>query len=780
MFSFLNRSSSKTDVSQSSNNTTNAVQLQTEDVLAETLTCPITQQVMMTPVITPEGHTYEKNAILEWLKHNSSDPQTRNPLNASMLKPNTNLQYLCDQYHQGKFNINSKQKSPVKISLNNIEITHNCFTNNEKNQLMLSFNINESTFPKEIEHLSQDVIIVIDRSGSMGTSVGTKNANGETIEDGFSIQDIVNHAAKVVAKTLDNNSRLGIIVFDNEIETIFDLKLMSEMNKSLALSSIEQIKPRGQTNIYGAIERAINILDERDDKSNNGAILVFTDGAPNISPARGEVETLKKLRVKKNFTAPIYTFGFGYSLQRELLYDIAKCANGGNGHIPDGGMIATVFCNFIATILTTIAINLQLHILTPNVSLMGDYISNKNPENNSVIYDLGTIQYQQTRDIVFNKNNEDKIEYFFTYKIGGNSYKSETYIVNNIETISTSTNFDEQYLRCKYVENIRCIINYCKCNDFTSSKKLIDEMETMLKSYSTTPLITGMLNNLVGNEGSEGQITLASSKEFFKRWGEFYLDQLSRACLLQIKPNFKDNACLFGGKVFNNIVDKSSDIFDTLPPPKPSNSRTSYSNNSVYSSGYSSVTPSLSVYNDPNGGCFTGNCKIKMADSTYKYVKDIKKGDKVLSVNSINYKESDFVEAYVICVVKTIYKQGVPLVNIKNYTENGIYITPWHPINFNNKWEYPNNINKSEISTFTELYTFVLNNHHIVIIENIPCICLGHNYTSNPVLDHPYFGSHQIINDLQKLDNWSNGEVIVDSNKYIRDNESGLICRMNI
>ena len=98
MFSFLNRSSSKTDVSQSSNNTINAIQSQTEDVLAETLTCPITQQVMVTPVITPEGHTYEKNAILEWLKNNSSDPQTRNPLNSSMLKPNTSLQYLCDQY----------------------------------------------------------------------------------------------------------------------------------------------------------------------------------------------------------------------------------------------------------------------------------------------------------------------------------------------------------------------------------------------------------------------------------------------------------------------------------------------------------------------------------------------------------------------------------------------------------------------------------------------------------------------------------------------------------
>ena len=113
------------------------------------------------------------------------------------------------------------------------------------------------------------------------------------------------------------------------------------MNQSQAIAKIADIQPRGQTNIYGAIEKAIEILDTRDNKSNNSAIIMLTDGIPNISPARGEVETLKKLRVKKNFTAPIYTFGFGYNLQRGL-YDIAKCANGANGHIPDGGMIATI------------------------------------------------------------------------------------------------------------------------------------------------------------------------------------------------------------------------------------------------------------------------------------------------------------------------------------------------------------------------------------------------------------------------------------------------------
>ena len=33
------------------------------------------------------------------------------------------------------------------------------------------------------------------------------------------------------------------------------------------------------------------------------------------------------------------------------------------GHIPDGSMIATVFCNFTGIILTTVVVNLQIHII---------------------------------------------------------------------------------------------------------------------------------------------------------------------------------------------------------------------------------------------------------------------------------------------------------------------------------------------------------------------------------------------------------------------------------
>lgn len=53
--------------------------------------CPITQDVMREPVIDKEGNTYEKSAILEWLKTNNISPITRNVISASELIPNRAL-----------------------------------------------------------------------------------------------------------------------------------------------------------------------------------------------------------------------------------------------------------------------------------------------------------------------------------------------------------------------------------------------------------------------------------------------------------------------------------------------------------------------------------------------------------------------------------------------------------------------------------------------------------------------------------------------------------------
>ena len=747
--------------------------------IIDSITCPITGDIMTDPVQGNDGHTYERSAILEWLRRNPISPQTREPMSERDLKVNASIRFLCDKYHQGGFGNAPRTKSPPKISTDTINLDHTISKNSE-NKVMLTFGVNKTSMPAELEHghLSQDVILVLDRSGSTNCAVQAKDDKGDTLENGMSILDIVNHSAKTVAKSLDKNSRLAVIAFDDRIEVVFDLMRMSEMNCSTAISKISSIKPRNQTNIWHAIEKGILILNEREDKSRNGAIMCLTDGMPNIKPARGEVETLKRLRKSLNFTSPIYTFGFGYALERGLLYDLAKHGGGGNGHIPDGGMIATVFCHSIATILSTVAVNLQLHITYNedvnfvDVSpIMGDFVYNVDDSNaHHVVVDLGTVQLDQIRHIIINSDHlRSNFSYYYTYKIGGRSCKSDTGAVDVSLLQINDTVINSNIGRLMTVEMIRQIIDLKTVKDHDTANAMFKQLETYYSSKKMTDKLSqGIMANINGQKPGEGQIKLAvTNNDFFTRWGEFYLDQLTRSLNQEIKPNFRDTACAFGGDIFDGLVDKSSDVFDTLPPPEPSliNRQTRYSYG-----GTPAPLPvrahTLAAYNSQNTStpCFTGTSQIVMANGSRKNVADLKKGDSVCGLSDPYNMSSEIVFPRVVCVLKTLVSGGkTKLVTLGD----GLKITSWHPVLTHNGWQFPLLMETPVEEECDAVYSILLDGFHICMINDVWCIGLGHYY-NHSILAHPYFGSDLVIEDLKKMEGWDLGLVTINSSNIVR------------
>ena len=743
------------------------------NAIIETITCPITQCVMKDPVQGSDGHTYERSAIISALTYKSESPMTRQHMTINDLKVNVALRFLCDNYNAWIGPSTSTSLSPSPIKEKPIILDHS-ISKSTKN-LLLTFNVNSMSFPQNLAcgHLSQDIVLIIDRSGSMNSQVEAKDRNGENLENGLSIQDIVNHSAKTVVQTLDHQSRICIIKFDGSIDIVTPLMFATDTNKVQIMTSINSIKPGGQTNIWGAIEKALDVLDKREDKSRNSAILMLTDGIPNISPAQGEVETLKKLRKTKNFTCPIYTFGFGYNLQPTLLYDLAKYSNGGNAHIPDGNMIATVFCNFIATILTSVVMNLQLHIIPKEANsatfsnlCVGDFAFNYDPINQKYVYDLGTVQYQQERNIVLNYENKLDFDYYYTYTIGNQAITSPTSSVN-LATIAQFVNnpaINSHIIRASAVEHIRKMINSNRINNLLSTQAAYDELVKLLeenKCASSQPFVDGLLKNIKGDFANVGQVKLAIDQKYFKRWGEFYLDQLSRSLNQQIKPNFKDEGCMFGGQVFESLVDKSSDIFNTLEPPKPSLvvHNTSSSTGNVF---YRSLS-SMAAYNDPRGGCVDSYCMINMFDGTSKLLKDVQKFDIIKSIDNNN----KVVGAKVLCVVETMIVSGYrEYVNV-----NGVLITPWHPVKYGlhgkkEDWVFPGELFSTYNLPSSSMITLVLENHHIMFINGLKCITLGHNFTHHNKLIHPYYGTTKVIENLMHNfpEDYKNGKIIVEDN----------------
>jgi len=247
----------------------------------------------------------------------------------------------------------------------------------------------------------------------------------------------------------------------------------------------------------------------------------------------------------------------------------------------------------------------------------------------------------------------------------------------------------------------------------------------------------------------------------------------------------------YGGKLFRSIREKAEELFIKLPPPQPSKKKetftpiigttkspkpnqkptTTIKNYSTKSKNTTTTTTytkpvKMDNYYNYSGGCIGSEGNVLMQDNSLRKVKDIRKADYVKLPNG----ES----AQVICVCKTTLKprDKSPLVLL----ESGLVITPWHPVLLNNQWRFPCHIGEiwnTSISSH-DVFNFVLDKGHLMIVNGIACVTLGHGFTED-VVKHQYFGTEEVIHDLKSLPSWETG--FIDLNQVItrRDPETSQV-----
>jgi hypothetical protein len=60
--------------------------------------CSITHEIMTDPVITSDGHTYERSAIEKWLNYNKHSPMTREIITKDSIVPNIALRDIINKH----------------------------------------------------------------------------------------------------------------------------------------------------------------------------------------------------------------------------------------------------------------------------------------------------------------------------------------------------------------------------------------------------------------------------------------------------------------------------------------------------------------------------------------------------------------------------------------------------------------------------------------------------------------------------------------------------------
>ena len=66
----------------------------------DSLICPITLELFRDPVLAQDGHTYERQAIVEWIEKNGRSPITDQPLSLEHLYPNYAIKKAVDHFEK--------------------------------------------------------------------------------------------------------------------------------------------------------------------------------------------------------------------------------------------------------------------------------------------------------------------------------------------------------------------------------------------------------------------------------------------------------------------------------------------------------------------------------------------------------------------------------------------------------------------------------------------------------------------------------------------------------
>jgi hypothetical protein len=131
--------------------------------------------------------------------------------------------------------------------------------------------------------------------------------------------------------------------------------------------------------------------------------------------------------------------------------------------------------------------------------------------------------------------------------------------------------------------------------------------------------------------------------------------------------------------------------------------------------------------------------------------------------------------------------------------DSGLRITPYHPVRLSlNKHDvsfgfiHPIDFKQLDEYECDAVYSFVLKNDHIMIINDIEVICLGHNFddrvenslnastSKKTILYHPFFGTEKIISDLEKYASWTATRIVtITPDHLVKDTRKNLIIGLN-
>jgi len=589
--------------------------------------------------------------------------------------------------------------------------------------------------------------LVLDISGSMGCDATVTTDDGDKVSHGWSQLDIVKHAACTYIRSLGPSDFLCVVTYSTSARHEVTWRACSDEGKEELDAAVRSLHTEGSTNMKDGIELGfqsfLNLPTAVATSPSEYAMMlvVCTDGMPDNRryDYQGQVRSLKH-RVEElhcpSAVPALTSIGFGNALDSSLLRSFADVFL----HIPDPGSVGPFVVNLVASTRCTaklsapsvgnLTANRAMLVVEPaaHVSWVPTGFPATTWHNGSAVaIDMGSIAYDQPRHVLLKTSGDVRA----TVVISGHE-------IAHSQIEGSGADF------AAHVERIAVI------SALETSPVPVEALKMFAEHIAPGPL----------RQTIATEVLLALEPSKFELWGRHYINTLPTMLRLERRSNFRDACLQEYGKdmvgrdgLFEQLCSDAEMVFSTITPPEPSNLR-SRSNSGIGSGGGSTTTSMMNHLPEEfmrGGGCFGPHCTVKARDGNgveQRRACDIAKGDWVAVVGG------GF--AQVACVVLSPCAEGhARLCRIGN-----LLITPWHPVHLRGGWHFPAVCGMPVELNTAYVYNFVLESSHVLLVEGLPCVTLGHGLVA-PIAAHPFWGTGAVLDVLRTQNGWEDGRVVL-------------------
>jgi Ca-activated chloride channel family protein len=193
--------------------------------------------------------------------------------------------------------------------------------------------------------LAKDIVLVVDRSGSM---------SGEKIEQARS-------ALQFILGQLGEADRFSIVSFNHEVSLPADsLQAVDRLTLAEARRYVDGLNADGDTDLEAALQAGLGVLERSESRGATRLILFLTDGLPTAGTTDEEAIAQQVARTNSRLKARLHVFGVGYDVNTHLLDGLAADNGGTVTYVQPGEDLELALTGFYGRIAYPLLTDLEV------------------------------------------------------------------------------------------------------------------------------------------------------------------------------------------------------------------------------------------------------------------------------------------------------------------------------------------------------------------------------------------------------------------------------------